>query len=110
MSSTRLEQLRAMLAEDPGDHFLRYAIALEMRRAGNMEQAIADLQQLLVEDPKYIACYYQLAMLLAETGRTDDAVHVCEAGAMQCIVTRDTKARGELMQLRMALVGDDDED
>lgn len=44
MSNERLDQLRAMLAEEPGDLFLRYAIALELKRAGSMELAIADLQ------------------------------------------------------------------
>ena len=108
MSATRLEQLHSMLADEPGDPFLRYAIALEHRRSGDMPQAIADLEGLLQEDPKYIACYYQLAMLLAEAGRTEEAVATCEAGAMQCIVTRDVKARAELLQLKNALIDADE--
>lgn len=103
-----MEQLREMLAQEPGEAFLRYAIALEHRRAGDTEQAMADLYQLLQEDPKYIACYYQLAMLLAEAGRLQEAIDVCEAGAMQCIVTRDLKARGELLQLKEALLDADE--
>ncbi|MBS1940046.1 MAG: tetratricopeptide repeat protein, partial [Bacteroidetes bacterium] len=74
MPSERLAQLHAMLADEPGDRFLRYAIALEKKRNGNMEAATADLESLLREDPKYIACYYQLAVILADLGRTAEAV------------------------------------
>jgi predicted Zn-dependent protease len=101
--SDRLSQLEAMLAEEPGDRFLRYAIALELKRLGRMDEAIAGLEGLLAEDPKYIACYYQLALMLADLGRIDEAVSTCEAGALQCIVTGDRKARAELLELKEAL-------
>jgi thioredoxin-like negative regulator of GroEL len=103
MSTERLQQLRAMLAEEPGDLFLRYAIALELKRAGDMEQAIADLESILHEDPKHIASYYQLATMLADLGRLSEAAEVCEAGSMQCLVTGDRKARSELLALKEAL-------
>lgn len=107
MSNDRLTQLRSMLAEEPGDPFLRYAIALEHKRAGHMELAVSDLEGLLVEDPKYIACYYQLAVLLADLGRTQQAVEACEAGSMQCLVTGDMKARAELLALKNALLDEE---
>jgi thioredoxin-like negative regulator of GroEL len=103
MSAERLQQLRSMLAEEPGDLFLRYAIALELKRAGDMEQAIADLESILQEDPKHIASYYQLATMLADLGRMSEAVEACEAGSMQCLVTGDRKARSELLALKEAL-------
>ena len=103
MSSDRISQLRALLAEEPKDPFLRYAIALERKRAGEMEDAAADLEQLLHEDPAYIACYYQLALILADLGRTGEAIQVCEAGSMQCLVAGDRKARAELLALKEGL-------
>lgn len=103
MPSARLDQLQAMLQEEPGDKFLRYAIALEHKRDGNMEMAIAGLEALVTEDPKYIPPYYQLASILAEMDRPLDAIHACEAGALQCLVTGDRKARAELLALRSEL-------
>ena len=50
MSATRLEQLRGMLADEPNDAFIRYAIALELKRAGKMEEAADDLERLLKAD------------------------------------------------------------
>ncbi len=93
---------------EPGEPFLRYAIALEHKRRGAMEQAAHDLEALLRDDPKYIAAYHQLAQVLADMGRTADAVHACEAGALQCLATGDRKARAELLELKNALLGDDD--
>lgn len=103
MSAERLEQLRAMLADEPGDLFLRYAITLELKRNGEVEQAIAGLEAILGEEPKHIASYYQLATMLADLGRIDEAAEVCEAGSMQCLVTGDRKARSELLALKEAL-------
>jgi len=103
MSVERLAQLQAMLAEEPGDLFLRYAIALELKREGNMEQAISDLETMLHEHPDHIASYYQLAIMLADLGRTNDAIEVCKAGSLRCLVTGDRKARAELMELQNGL-------
>jgi predicted Zn-dependent protease len=103
MSSERLAQLRSMLAEEPGDKFLRYAIALEHKRAGNLQLAVAELEALIHEDPAQVPCYYQLALLLAALGRVPDAMHACQAGALQCLVTGDRKARAELLALKLEL-------
>lgn len=108
MSTERLAQLQELLAEDPKDNFVRYAIALEVKRMGDMKQAATALEALLKDDPKYIAAYYQLALILADLGRVTEAVHVCEIGALQCLTTGDRKARAELLELKNALTGGDD--
>jgi tetratricopeptide (TPR) repeat protein len=107
MMADRLAQLQALLAEEPGDPFLRYAIALERKRSGDMETAAGDLESLLQENPKYIACYYQLALVLADLGRLADAAEACKAGALQCLVTGDAKARAELLALGAQLMAED---
>ncbi len=101
--STRLEQLRTLLADEPRDSFLRYAIALELKRLDRTAEAIVDLEALVRDDPKHIPSYYQLALLLGETGRPKEAMEVCEAGALQCVVTGDRKTRAELLSLKEAL-------
>ncbi len=103
MSSERLSQLRGMLVDEPNDAFIRYAIALELKRAGKMDEAARDLEQLLIADPKYIACYYQLALILIDLGRAEEAMHVCENGSLHCITTGDRKARAELLELKNAI-------
>ncbi len=103
MPTDRFLQLQAMLAEEPGDKFLRYAIALEHKRSGHMEQAAEAMKALIDEDPKYIPPYYQLALLLGELGRVEEAVAACEAGSLQSLAMGDLKARGELLALKEEL-------
>ncbi len=107
MSTDRLAQLRHMLVEEPGDLFIRYAIALELKRAGEMKEAVDGLKAILAEEPKHIASYYQLALMQAEMGHTQEAIRTCDAGALECLVTGDRKARAELLELREALVDED---
>lgn len=108
MSDQRLDQLRAMLAEEPGDTFLRYAIALELKRRGDMEQAVANLEALLRDDPAHVPSYHQLALMLADMGRIAKALEACQAGALRCVITGDRKARRELLELA-AQLGEVDE-
>lgn len=108
MSSERLDQLRAMRAEEPNDAFLRYAIALELKRRGDTEQAMGELEALLRDEPKHIASYYQLALLLIDAGRSPEAIALCEVGSLQCLVTGDRKARQELLALKAGLMDDEE--
>ncbi len=103
MANERLAQLRSLLEEEPGDQFLRYAIALERKREGDMQGASTDLENLLRDDPTYIACYYQLALMFADLGRVENAIEACRAGALQCLVNGDGKARSELQALMHSL-------
>jgi hypothetical protein len=58
MSTNRLLQLQALLAETPGDSFLTYAIAKEYEGMGDDQQALVYYQQLLQADPGYVGAYY----------------------------------------------------
>lgn len=103
MSMDRMWQLQAMLAEEPGDPFLRYAIALERRREGAMEAAAMDLEALLKDHPDHVPSYYQLAVIQVEQGRTAEAIEACEAGILRCSGTGDIKALREFKELRRSL-------
>lgn len=108
MSAERLAQLRALLAEEPGDAFLRYAIALELKRQGHADEAIAQLRALLDDVPDHVPSHYQIALLLAEAGRAAEAMAACEAGALRALVAGDRKARAELIALRSAIESEDE--
>jgi thioredoxin-like negative regulator of GroEL len=103
MSRERLEQLRAMLEEEPGDVFLRYAIALEQKRMGAMDEAIASLRALLHDAPDHIPSHHQLALLLADAGRNAEARDACLAGLERCRSAGDRKAAAEIGELLNAL-------
>jgi tetratricopeptide (TPR) repeat protein len=54
----RLNILKLYLEEDPGDPFIRYAIALELMKLGNLQQAFQEFTHLISESPDYLPAYY----------------------------------------------------
>ncbi|MCU0433631.1 MAG: hypothetical protein MUC87_09285 [Bacteroidia bacterium] len=93
---SRLDQLRTMLAEEPGDAFLRYAIAVELAASGQRSQAIAEVQQLLADQPDYLGAYYQLGQWLEQEHKTAEALHVYHLGAELARKTGNRKTLGEI--------------
>jgi tetratricopeptide (TPR) repeat protein len=69
----RIDQLRRFVAAQPDDPFPRYALALEHKSAGDVAKAAAELETLLARKPDYLAAYLQLAMLLQQLDRLDEA-------------------------------------
>jgi len=80
MENERVAFLRKSLTANPGDAFARYALALELVRVGQPDEAWEHLQYLLEHNPDYSAAYYQAGTLLANQGRTDDARRVFAQG------------------------------
>lgn len=58
-SNLRIEMLRQYLADDPGDDFSEYALALELEKEGKTKDAIIHLENILGRNPDYLAAYFQ---------------------------------------------------
>lgn len=80
MDAERIQFLRDSLATNPDDTFARYALAVELTRGGQPEEAWKQFQYLLEHHPDYSASYYQAGMLLAVQGRTEEARRVLTKG------------------------------
>ncbi|RMG06688.1 MAG: tetratricopeptide repeat protein [Planctomycetota bacterium] len=96
----RLTALRALLDEDPGDAFTRYALAQELRSRGSVGEALEHFAHLLREQPDYLATYYHYAALLHAEGRSAEALEVIERGVAAAEAAGDAHTRGELEDLR----------
>ena len=94
--SSRLEQLLAMLQEDPKDSFLRYAVAVEYAAAGNHREAITRIESLVADQPDYLGAYYKLGQLHEQTGDAEKALDVYKRGAVVAKQQNNTKTLGEL--------------
>jgi len=66
MNSSRIDELKKFLLEDPSDKFSSYALALEYAESGNVAEAMVLLEQLLKRDEHYLAAYYQLGKLFEQ--------------------------------------------
>ena len=50
---SRREKIEAMLAEDPGDIFLRYSLAMELDKQGEHDASLARFAELTRDDPQF---------------------------------------------------------
>ena len=72
-SGTRIEMLKAYIADDPADPFLPYALALEYVRLNKNEDAISLLEKVLNLNPDYLPAYYHLGKLYEKSIRQGHA-------------------------------------
>jgi tetratricopeptide (TPR) repeat protein len=102
----RLNYLRGLLAEEPEEAFIHYAICLELAKQ-NREDALPAYRKLLSEFPDYLPAYYQLSLLLAESGLTSEALSCAEKGIHLAQEIKDLHALAELKGLRQDILTGD---
>ena len=93
---SRIDMLKEMLKEEPGDSFLIYAIALEHVKNGESKKALKMLEHLLAEDPQYLAAYYQLALIYADEAKFDLLLKIIEKGREVAHAQGNLKTMNEL--------------
>lgn len=94
--SERLNALKTMLDQKPGDSFLRYGLAMELGRTGALAEAVAEYRALLAENADYAAAYFHGGQALEKLGRLDEARAMYEAGIGVTTRLGDAHTRSEL--------------
>jgi tetratricopeptide (TPR) repeat protein len=92
----RVEKIKSMLTENPGDSFLCHALALEYIKLGNDTEAKKLFESVLENEPGYIGSYYHLAKLLERVGETNEAIKIYEKGMEQARKAGDDHSLSEL--------------
>src|SRR5262245_25965668 len=92
----RIQKLKEYLEINPGDSFLKHALALEYSKLGDEAMARRLLEELLTNNPAYVGSYYHLAKLLERTGETTNAIEWYEKGMEAAKKAGDNHAYGEL--------------
>jgi Tfp pilus assembly protein PilF len=92
----RILKLRQFLEAQPGDAFLKHALALELIKLGDEVGARQEFESILLTQPDYVGSYYHLAKLLERTGETDLAIHWYEKGMEAAKRQGDQHALNEL--------------
>jgi Tfp pilus assembly protein PilF len=85
-----------MVAERPGDSFLRYGLAMEYRNAGDLEAALREFDALITADPDYAATYFHAGQTLERLGKLDEAREIYRRGIEVTARKGDAHARSEL--------------
>jgi tetratricopeptide (TPR) repeat protein len=96
MATERLETLRQLIAQNPNDSFLRYGLAMEYARTGELEKAAAEHRALLEMNSDYVASYYHGGQALEKLGRREEARELYERGLAACTRVGDLKTRNEI--------------
>jgi tetratricopeptide (TPR) repeat protein len=96
MAIDRIEALKAMLAQDPTNSFVRYGLAQAYGGSGRLEEAVAAYQELIAEDPGYVAAYFHGGQALEKLGRLEEAREVYRKGIEACTRKGDLHTRSEI--------------
>jgi tetratricopeptide (TPR) repeat protein len=100
--SERLSKLLAMLERQPGDPTTLYMVALEYKKAGQLEQAIEHLDRTIQFDPGYCYAYFQKGQVLESQGDMEAAKQAYRSGIDAARTKGDAHALSELEgQLQM---------
>ena len=97
---TRKEKILAMLAEEPNDSFLKYSLALELRKEEDYQQSIGILRE-LAYDPQvnYVAAFFMAGQQLAELGQIEEARGFLRDGIEQARLQNNLHAAAEMAEL-----------
>lgn len=102
MGNERIEALQQLLADDPGNTFARYGLAMEHVRSGDLDGAVREFEAVLEKDPQYSAAYYHAGQTLEKLGKLEQARELYRRGIA---ATRDPHALSEL-QAALDILGD----
>jgi tetratricopeptide (TPR) repeat protein len=96
MENKRLEKLQQFLQANPSDCFVRYGLAQEYGKSGQLDRAVEEYQRIFEINPDYQAAYYHAGQAYRKLGQTEQARLTYERGIETSLRTGDLHARSEL--------------
>lgn len=103
MPTPRRVRIEAMLANEPGDVFLRYARALELDKEGEHDDSLAQFSELIEESPPYVPAFFMAGQQLARLGRIEKAREVLRVGIDTAREQGNAHAAGEMSEFLASL-------
>lgn len=97
-TGTRIRKLAAWVRENPRDSFSKFALALECRKTGRLEQAQVLFEHIRKEDPEYAGVYYHLGHLYELLGLEEQALECYTEGIGVADKLQRDRTRTELQE------------
>src|SRR3954463_5944965 len=95
--SPKRRMLEASLADDPADAFLRYGLAMQCLRDGDVAEGRERLLALIADHPDdQVAAYQQIGQSYLDSGDADEARQYLTAGVAKARAKGDWHAAGEM--------------
>jgi len=96
MENSRFETLKQFVEASPSDCFVRYGLAQEYIRLGDLGKAMEQFERIFEIDPSYQAAYYHGGQTCRKLGREDKAREVFQKGIEVASRSGDLHAKSEL--------------
>src|SRR5687768_1275212 len=103
----RLAMLEKMVASGANDPFVRYGLAMEYRRLGQLERATSAFDELLTGHPDYLAAYLMAGGVLVALQRKEQAKALYVRGMALARQQGNSKTLDELESAHAELADDD---
>jgi predicted Zn-dependent protease len=103
MTGSRRERIETMLADDPGDTFLRYSLALELEKEGQNDRSLDGLRGLMADQPPYVAAFFMAGQQLVRLGRVNEARAIVRDGIEAARGQGNVHAAGEMSEFLSSL-------
>lgn len=100
---SRREKIEAMLADDPGDTFLRYSLAMELDKEGDHAGSLAKFAELTRDDTPYVPAFFMAGQELVRLGRVEEARSFLRDGIEAARTQGDAHAAGEMSEFLASL-------
>jgi tetratricopeptide (TPR) repeat protein len=100
---SRREKIEAMLAQEPGDAFLQYSLAIEYDNENRHDDALKLFQSLRQSQPPHIPSFFRGAQLLARLGRISESRDWLRQGIDAARLQGDLHAAGEMSEMLASL-------
>ncbi|MCY2976343.1 MAG: hypothetical protein NTW52_16935 [Planctomycetota bacterium] len=96
--NSRRAKIEAMLVDEPNDDFLRYALAMEMRKDGESEASIKLLASMARQEKPHVASFFMAAQQLVALDRIAAARTFLRDGIEEARLQNDHHAAGEMSE------------
>ena len=96
MNQKRLEMLLKMTSREGADSFAWYALALEYKGLGRIDDALSSFEKLRAKDETYVPMYLMCGTMLIEANRRAEAKEWLLAGLAVAKKKGDLHAAGEI--------------
>jgi tetratricopeptide (TPR) repeat protein len=96
----RISRLKAFIDTYPADMFSRHALAMELLKLGQYDDALEAMNSLLAVNENHSGTYYHLGKLYEQLGDHENALKVYEKGI---IIAGKVNAENDCRELKGAL-------
>ena len=98
-----LDQLLPLLAAEPNDAFLRYAVAMEYSKQGRFDESLKEFAELRQRSPDYVAGYFMAGRTAEQKGDLELARTLYREGITVAKRVGDSHAASEIASALMMI-------